>query len=240
MFSWLKGKRQFVCQPWGNAKLVGFSCLWFLWEIRCCDFGLGLGVLQLKQSQKELLTLDSVSPGVWHWKVTLSLVFGFFISQRSFLTLTLATQWFSKCVSWSFVELFRKGEDKGLSSSTSPSWRRKWHPTSVLLPGKSHGRRSLVGCSPWGREESDMTERLHFHFSLLCIGEGNGNPLQCSCIENPKDGVAQSRTRLKRLSSSSSSTSPSGSRNPQLSVSRIRFWCKFYLLDFCFCFRLPW
>ena len=77
---------------------------------------------------------------------------------------------------------------------------------SVLLPGKSHGWRSLVGCSPWGREESDTTELLYFHFSLSCIGEGNGNPLQCSCLENPRDGgaswaavyrVAQSRTRLK-------------------------------------------
>ena len=66
--------------------------------------------------------------------------------------------------------------------------RRQWHPTPVLLPGKSHGWRSLVGCSPWGREESDATERLHFHFSLSCIGEGNGNPLQCSCLENPRDG----------------------------------------------------
>ena len=66
--------------------------------------------------------------------------------------------------------------------------RRRWHPTPVLLPGKSHGWRSLVGCSPWGREELDTTKRLHFHFSLSCIGEGNGNPLQCSCLENPKDG----------------------------------------------------
>ena len=65
---------------------------------------------------------------------------------------------------------------------------RQWHPTPVLLPGKSHGRRSLVGCSPWGHEESDTTERLHFHFSLSCIGEGNGDPLQCSCLENPRDG----------------------------------------------------
>ena len=65
---------------------------------------------------------------------------------------------------------------------------RQWHPTPVLLPGKSHGRRSLVGCSPWGREELDTTERLHFHFSLSCIGEGNGKPLQCSCLENPRDG----------------------------------------------------
>ena len=52
---------------------------------------------------------------------------------------------------------------------------------SVLLPGKSHGWRSLEGSSPWGHWGSDTTERLHFHFSLSCIGEGNGNPLQCSC-----------------------------------------------------------
>ena len=88
-------------------------------------------------------------------------------------------------------------------------WRRHWHPTPVLLPGKSHGWRSLEGCSPWGRWGSDTTKQLPFHFSLSCIGEGNGNPLQCSCLENPRDGgawwaavygVAQSRTRLKWLS----------------------------------------
>ena len=45
--------------------------------------------------------------------------------------------------------------------------RRRWHPTPVLLPGKSHGQRSLVGCSPWGREESDVTEQLPFHFHAL-------------------------------------------------------------------------
>ena len=67
---------------------------------------------------------------------------------------------------------------------------KSWQPTPVLLPGKSHGRRSLVGCSPWGCEESDTTERLHFPFSLSCIGEGNGNPLQCSCLENPRDSGA--------------------------------------------------
>ena len=89
--------------------------------------------------------------------------------------------------------------------------RRQWHPTPVLLPGKSHGWRSLVGCGPWGHEESDTTEWLHFQFSVPCIGEGKGNPLQCSCLENPRDGgawwaavygVAQSQTRLKQLSSS--------------------------------------
>ena len=94
-------------------------------------------------------------------------------------------------------------------------WRRQWQPTPVLLPGKAHGRRRLVGCNSWGRWESDTTEQLHFHFSLSCTGEGNGNPLQCPCLENPRDrgawwaavyGVAQSRTRLKRLSSSSSSS----------------------------------
>ena len=71
-----------------------------------------------------------------------------------------------------------------------PDLEKAMTPTLVLLPGKSHGRRSLVGCSPWGCEESDVTERLHFHFSLSCIGEGNGNPLQCSCLENPRDGGA--------------------------------------------------
>ena len=90
-------------------------------------------------------------------------------------------------------------------------WRKQWHPTPVLLPVKSHGWRSLVGCSPWGREELGMTKWLHFHFSLSCIGEGNGNPLQCSCLENHRNGgawwaavygVAQSQTGLKRLSSS--------------------------------------
>ena len=77
---------------------------------------------------------------------------------------------------------------------------------SSTLAWKIHRQRSLIGYSPWGREESDRTERLHFHFSLSCIGEGNGNPLQCSCLENPRDGgaweeaingVAQSQTRLK-------------------------------------------
>ena len=101
-----------------------------------------------------------------------------------------------KCTCWTFP-----GSQKGhtvtaipllfwifsLKTLTSKEWRRQWHPTPVLLPGKFHGRRSLVGCSPWGCEESDMTERLHFHFSLSCIGEGNGNPLQCSCLENPRD-----------------------------------------------------
>ena len=95
------------------------------------------------------------------------------------------------------------------------SRRKQWHPTPVLLSGKSHGWRSLVGCSPWGREESDTTERLHFYFSLSCIGEGNGNPLQGSWLENSRDGgawwaavcgVAQSWTRLRWLSSSSSSS----------------------------------
>jgi len=80
------------------------------------------------------------------------------------------------------------------------------------LPGKSHGWRSLVGCSPWGCEELDTTAQLHF--SLSCIGEGHGNPLQCSCLENPRDGgtwwapvygVAQSQIQLKHLSSSSNS-----------------------------------
>ena len=130
--------------------------------------------------------------------------------------------------------------------------RRNWQPTPVFLPGKSHGWRSLVSCSPWGHWKSDMTERLHFHAlekemathssvlawrtpgteepgglqsmgslrvghdwatSLSRTGEGHGNSLQSSFLENPRDrgawwaavyGVTQSRTRLKRLRSSSS------------------------------------
>ena len=109
--------------------------------------------------------------------------------------------------------------------TTVRCWRRQWHPTPVLLPGKSHGQRSLVGCSPWGHEELDTTERLPFHFSLSRIGEGNSNPLQCSCLENPRDrgarwaavyGVSQSGTRLKRLSSSSSSSVHCALRLPRL------------------------
>ena len=84
---------------------------------------------------------------------------------------------------------------------------------SSTLAWKIPGTEEPVGCSPWGREESDTTEQLHFHFSLSHIGEGNGNPPQCSCLENPREGgawwaavygVPQSRTGLKRLSSSSS------------------------------------
>ena len=90
-----------------------------------------------------------------------------------------------------------------------------WHFmiwNEVEGPGKSHGQRSLVGCNPWGCWELDITERLHFHFSLSFTGEGNGNLLQCSSLEYPRDGgpgglpcgVAQNWTRLKPLSSSNS------------------------------------
>ena len=101
------------------------------------------------------------------------------------------------------------------ASPSSLFQRRQWQPIPVLLPGESHGQRSLVGYSPLGRGESDTTEQLHLHFLLSCTGEGNGNPLQCSCLENPRDrgacwaavyGVAQSRTRLMWLSSNSSSS----------------------------------
>ena len=101
-------------------------------------------------------------------------------------------------------------------------------PHSSTLAWKIPWTESLVGCSPWGREELDTTELLHFDFSLSCIGEGNGNPLQCSCLKNPRDGgawlaavygVAQSWARLKRLSSSICieyiSSSPGGTNSKQ-------------------------
>ena len=88
--------------------------------------------------------------------------------------------------------LFSVNEDPSLTKEIFyiTFLRRQWHPSPVLLLGESHGQRCLVGCSPWGREELDTTEQLHFHFSLSCVGEGNGNPLQCSCLENPRDGGA--------------------------------------------------
>ena len=127
------------------------------------------------------------------------------------LSPTLCCYHYCFCLS-SFQAHDRNAMSYHVCCSVWPCWRRQWHPTPVLLPGKSHGWRNLVDCSPWGREESDTTERLHFHFSLSCIREGNGNPLQCSCLENPRGGgawwaavygVAQSRTWLKQLSSSS-------------------------------------
>ena len=126
-----------------------------------------------------------------------------------------------------------------LLKARESGWRRQWQPTPVLLSGKSHGERSLVGCSPWGRQESDTTEQLHFHFSLSCTGEGHGNPLQCSCLENPTDGgawwaaiygVPQSRTWLKWLSSSSSSSRESGTwlvktkKQPWLLLNKLVFF----------------
>ena len=102
--------------------------------------------------------------------------------------------------------------------------RRRWHPTPVLLPGKSHRPRSLVGCSPWGHEELD--ERLHFHFSLSLFTfkhwRRKWQPTPVSCLENPRDRgawwaavyrVTQSRTRLKRLNSSSNSSRKQKARN---------------------------
>ena len=97
--------------------------------------------------------------------------------------------------------------------STLTSLEKEMAPHSSTLAWRIPWRKSLVGYSPWGRKDSDMTEWLHFHFSLSCTGEGNGTPLQYSCLENPRDGgawwaavygISQSRTRLKWLSSSSS------------------------------------
>ena len=67
----------------------------------------------------------------------------------------------------------REGKKKKKTQNADPGLEKAMAPTPVLLPGNSHGWRKLVGCSPWGRRESDTTERLYFHFSLSCIGEGN-------------------------------------------------------------------
>ena len=135
----------------------------------------------------------------------------------------------------SFRSLFQMAENRTMGS-TVDNGRAGVSCVSKCLSWC--GRRSLVGCSPWGHEESDTTERLHFRFSLSCIGEGNGNPLQSSCLENPRDGgawwaavsgVTQSQTRLKRLSSSSSryknySTSRTSNENFSLPINNL-FMC---------------
>ena len=106
--------------------------------------------------------------------------------------------------------------------------------TPALLPGKFHGRRSLVGCSPWGRRVGHNWV-IHFHFSLSCTGEGNGNPLQCSCLENTRDGrawwaavygVAQSRTQLKWLSSISPLTEDTVFRTSHFFLLQSHGWFK--------------
>ena len=116
--------------------------------------------------------------------------------------------WQPACVKRCAVHFWWNKNTQSLPTTLEIFWRRQWHPTPVLLPGKSHGWRSLEGCSPWSRWGSDTTKQLHFHFSLSCIGEGNGNPLQCSCLENPRNGgawwaavygVAQSQTRLAQI-----------------------------------------
>ena len=109
-------------------------------------------------------------------------------------------------------------------------WRRQWQPSPVLLPGEYHGRRSLVGYSSWGCWELDMTERLRLHFSLSCLGEGYGNPLQYSCLENPRDrgacwapvyGVTQSRTWLTWLSKPASNNCSPHPNHIQIPVKTI-------------------
>ena len=82
------------------------------------------------------------------------------------------------CPPWSCT----KSDMTEASKHACMHWRRKWKPNPVFLPGESQGQRSLVGSSSCGSKESDTTERLHFHFSLSFIGEGNGNPPQCSCL----------------------------------------------------------
>ena len=107
-------------------------------------------------------------------------------------------------INFSFYELWF-----GVTSKSS--WRRQWHPTPVLLPGKSHGWRSLEGCSPWGRWGSDMTEQLHFHFSALEKEMATHSSVLAWRIPGTAEpgGLppmgSKSRTRLKWLSSSSRS-----------------------------------
>ena len=169
----------------------------------------------LEPKKRKSATVSTVSQSIWHEVMgpdAMILVFWMlnFKPTFSLSSFTFIKRLFSSCsisairvVSSAYLRLL-------IFFPAVGDWRDR---TPVLLPGKSHGWRNLEGCSPWGCWGSDMTERLHFHFSLSCIGEGKGNPLQCSCLDSPRDGaawwaavygVAQSRTWLKWLSSSSS------------------------------------
>ena len=121
---------------------------------------------------------------------------GIFPTQGSNLSLLRLLHW-----QGDFLPPAPPGEKAMASHSSTLAWKISW----MEMPGRLQSMGSL---------ESDMTEKLHFHFSLSCTGEGNSNPLQCSCLENPRDGgawwaavygVAQSRIQLKWLSSSSCS-----------------------------------
>ena len=88
------------------------------------------------------------------------------------------------------VERVRELPGASFERHQSHLWEKAMASHSSTLAWKIPWTESLVDCSPWGRTESDTTGWLHVHFSLSCIGEGNGNPLQCSCLENPRDGGA--------------------------------------------------
>ena len=162
-------------------------------------------------SERNILTILPNLSFAWNWSFSSSIEHICKYIYTAFRNFILQVSWVEElCLIGAFIH------------SKVMLGRRRWHPTPVLLPGKPHGRRSLVSCNPWGCEESDTSERLHFHFSLSWIGEGNGNPLQCSCLENPRDGgawwaafygVTQSRTRLKRFNSSSSKVMLEASSN---------------------------
>ena len=118
--------------------------------------------------------------------------------------------------------------------------RRQWQPTPVLLPGKSHGQSSLVGCSPWGRKELDTTEWLHFHVSPHALEKEMAT--HSSVLRDGGAwwaavyGVAQSWTLLKRLSSSSSMSTPNlctGNRwEATLNLKKSLVWAYSFIKDF--------
>ena len=154
------------------------------------------------------------------------------ISWKAFVRMIISSQrvsFLKLCISHlSFFFLFLLSSVSSLCELdfSDNIWLTK---TPVLLPGKSHGQRSLVGCSPWALEELDTTEQLHFHFSFSCIGEGNGNssvlaqriPGTGEPSGLPSTGVAQSRTWLKRLNRSSSSSSMTFQAKPTSAF----LWC---------------
>ena len=183
-----------------------FICIWYAWQVASVI----LDSLWPYELQPARLLCEIPQERILEWVAIPSSRGSFWSRDWTWVPYAscLGKQALYTSTTWEAIYIY----GKYLCVPSEEYQRRQWHPTPVLLSGKSRGRRSLVGGSPWGRTESDTTEWLPFHFSLSCIGEGNGNPLQCSCLENPRDRgawwaaiyrVAQSWTQLKQLSSSS-------------------------------------
>ena len=148
----------------------------FIPRSKCLDFMAAVTVAVILEPMKiKSVTVSIVSPSIYHEVMGLNAI-----------VLVFWMLSFKAVFSLSFFTFIKKFFSSSSLSAIRVVSAKSWHPTLVLLPGESHGRRAW-----WGAVHGvagSRTRLSNFHFSLSCIGEGNGNPLQCSCLENPRDG----------------------------------------------------